>query len=297
MHRQTIVLGCLLLAASASAFTPSVSLLGEKGIKLNGATRATCSRYVRMAATAPKQASAETTPEVPEVPAVPAVPGEKAPAPAAKKEEEKKEIPEPKLESDVGADYVPLLTALRLGEWEEADQLTRDLLIQIGGEGTKKRGFVYFSEAKKLPVKDMQTIDNLWTAYSEGKFGYSVQKKIWNSNKVKGDFNKFVQEINWTNGPCGGCGPEICSGCPGILKRWVPLKQSGNEFIYDAKKAPKGHLPLTSALRGTYLLKNLLAHPAYGVDGLTGVEESLPTMDQMRFPESKYFDNKKPWDN
>ena len=30
----------------------------------------------------------------------------------------------------------------------------------------------------------METIDKLWTTYSEGKFGYSVQKKIWNSKKV-----------------------------------------------------------------------------------------------------------------
>ena len=34
------------------------------------------------------------------------------------------------------------------------------------------------------------------------------------------------------------------------------------------KTAPKGHLPLTSALRGTYLIENLLKHPAFGNDEL-----------------------------
>ena len=51
------------------------------------------------------------------------------------------------------------------------------------------------------------------------------------------------------------------------------------QFIYDLKKAPKGHLPLTSALRGTYLLKNLLAHPAYGVDGLAGVQGEMTSLE------------------
>lgn len=41
--------------------------------------------------------------------------------------------------------------------------------------------------------------------------------------------------------------------------RWF----GANEFIYDVDKAPKGHLPLTSALRGTTLLKELLTHPVW----------------------------------
>ena len=168
-------------------------------------------------------------------------------------EEAKEVIPPPPIESECGADYMPLLQALQLERWEEADQLTRDLLIWIGGEGTRSRNFVYYAEAKNLPMKDMTTIDKLWTTYSKGKFGYSVQKAIWNSKKVKGDFNLFVSEIDWNKGPCGGC-DKICSGCTGLLKRWLPVGARGNEFVYDLKKAKKGHLPLTSALRGTYLL-------------------------------------------
>lgn len=97
----------------------------------------------------------------------------------------------------------------------------------------------------------MQTLDRLWVAYSKGKFGYSVQKDIWNSKVVKGDFSKFVEQIAWTTGPCGGC-DKICSGCPGTLKRWTGIGAGGNEYCYDLDKAKKGHLPLTSALRGTY---------------------------------------------
>lgn len=234
-------------------------------------------------------------------------------------EEEKKEkkvIPAPPLVSEVGADYEPLLKALQNENWEEADELTRNLLIWLGGEvcvpgvlGTRKRNFVYYAEVKNLPVKDMQTIDKLWTTFSEGKFGYSVQKKLWNSKKVNGDFNLFVDEIAWNKGPCGGC-DKICSGCTGLLKRWTPVDASGNEFVYDLKKAKKGHLPLTSALRGTYLLQSLLQHPAWGPEPLkkgvsSGVVAAQTVAARQSFPvvqgaeswKSPYYVNKKPWDN
>ena len=41
------------------------------------------------------------------------------------------------------------------------------------------------------------------------------------------------------------------------LLRWLPDAKE-DEFIYDLQKAPVGHLPLTSTLRGTQLLVNLL---------------------------------------
>ena len=42
-------------------------------------------------------------------------------------------------------------------------------------------------------------------------------------------------------------------------RRWF----GDDEFIYDLEAAPKGHLPLTSALRGTMLLKEILKHPVW----------------------------------
>ncbi len=37
-----------------------------------------------------------------------------------------------------------------------------------------------------------------------------------------------------------------------VVNRWVPQGAGGNQYVYDLDKAKKGHLPLTSALRGTY---------------------------------------------
>ena len=87
----------------------------------------------------------------------------------------------------------------------------------------------------------------LWNKFSGCKFGYSVQKRKW--RQVKGDFEGFCRKIGW----------NTKDGEVERKKRWF----GASEFIYNVKKAPEGHLPLTSALRGTSLLKSLLNHPVW----------------------------------
>ena len=94
------------------------------------------------------------------------------------------EIEEPKIETACDFDYVPLLTALKAQDFFEADQLTRDGLITLAGPAAVKRGYVYFTDVPKLPADDLATIERLWNAYSGGKFGYTLQRAIYNSKKV-----------------------------------------------------------------------------------------------------------------
>ena len=170
------------------------------------------------------------------------------------------EIGTPKMESSVGFDFVPLLTALQSGQFREADQLTRDGLITIAGEQAQKRGFVYFSEVPKLPKEDLATIERLWNTYSEGKFGYSVQAKAYNSQRVKRKLPDLYDRIGWQRED--GVGEDAKSK---KLLRWLPDAKD-DEFIYDLEKAPVGHLPLTSKLRGTQLLTNLLDSDVWNND-------------------------------
>mmetsp|Transcript_22654 Transcript_22654/g.38815 ORF Transcript_22654/g.38815 Transcript_22654/m.38815 type:complete len:231 (+) Transcript_22654:118-810(+) len=159
------------------------------------------------------------------------------------------EIPT-KLPSDVGMDYVPLATMLATGQLAEADQFTRDALIVLAGSKEKGRDFVYFTEVKRIPSTDLATIERLWNKFSGGKFGYSVQKRKYRQSKE--DFEVFCGKIGW----------NTKDGEVERKKRWF----GASEFIYDVKKAPEGHLPLTSALRGTSLIKELLAHPVWDND-------------------------------
>jgi len=154
------------------------------------------------------------------------------------------------LKSETGYDFVPLATALAAGDYQEADQITRDGLIHIAGESARARKFVYFTEVKNIPKTDMGNMERLWLKYSDGKFGYSVQRKIWRTTAIKGDFEKFCRKIDWNR-----IGED---GETERKRRWF----GDSEFIYTMDAA-RGHLPLTSALRGTSLIKEIFAHPLW----------------------------------
>jgi len=151
------------------------------------------------------------------------------------------------LVSEAGRNYEPLREALRAGEFEKADDITREELIQLAGSGAVKRGWVYFSEVKFIPVEDLQTIDALWKASSKNKFGFSVQKEVWMQQSKY--WTRFFKKIDWVQGEMN------------YYRKWPA------EFIYNAEDAPKGHLPLTNALRGTQLLEAILEHPAFEKGG------------------------------
>ena len=82
---------------------------------------------------------------------------------------------------------------LATGDFFAADQFTRDNLIKIGGPGPVSRGFVYWTEVDSLPEVDLCTMERLWLLFSDGKFGYSIQKRIWDVEDA--DFDKFIRRI------------------------------------------------------------------------------------------------------
>ena len=133
-----------------------------------------------------------------------------------------------------------LKKALEEKRFQDADNETRSLLIRQAGPDAVKRGWVYFTEIRTIPVVDMATVDGLWKAYSNGKFGYSVQRELWLQNRKQ--WPRFFKAINW------------------LTSENQYLNWPG-DFVYtmDAKK---GHLPLVNALRGTNLFEEIFTHPA-----------------------------------
>lgn len=95
------------------------------------------------------------------------------------------------------------------------------------------------------PATAAQVMDNLWKASSNGKFGYSVQREIFNQQSKQ--WPKFFKRIDWTTT---------------TEKESVVYRKWPGEFTYTVD-APRGHLPLTNALRGTQLFQALLEHPAF----------------------------------
>ncbi|KAF8110726.1 hypothetical protein N665_0079s0042 [Sinapis alba] len=155
--------------------------------------------------------------------------------------------------AETSTEFDVLATHLINQDFRKADEETRRLLIQTAGEAAVKRGYVFFSEVKSISVEDLQAIDNLWTKHSDGRFGYSVQRKIW--LKVKKDFTRFFIKVEWMK----------------LLDTEVVqynYRAFPDEFKWELNdETPLGHLPLTNALRGTQLLKCVLSHPAFEIDG------------------------------
>jgi hypothetical protein len=145
-----------------------------------------------------------------------------------------------KLVSDKNIDYSELQKLLIDEKYQEADVLTRVKLCELAGEKAIQRKWVYFTEVEKFPLTDLTTIDLLWQIYSEGKFGYKIQRQIWLS--LGKDYTQLWTQLKWKSG-----------------NKWTKYPQ---EFIWDLS-APNGHLPLSNQLRGVRVMDALLCHPVW----------------------------------
>ncbi len=144
------------------------------------------------------------------------------------------------LNSEKQIDYQPLQKLLAQQDFQAADQLTLEKLCQLASPAAVQRRWLYFTEVDRIPLTDLQTINQLWLAHSEGKFGFSVQRQIWLG--VGKNWEAFWPKIGWKSG-----------------NQWTRYPQ---EFTWNLT-APKGHLPLSNQLRGIQVIKTLLSHPAW----------------------------------
>ncbi|MGB3492640.1 MAG: GUN4 N-terminal ARM-like repeat domain-containing protein [Elainellaceae cyanobacterium] len=144
------------------------------------------------------------------------------------------------LDAHLKVDLAPLQTLLATQQFEEADRLTLKNMCELAGSAAAQRGWLYYSEVNKFPVAELKTIDTLWNIYSEGKFGFSVQRELWLT--LGQSWERLWPKINWRSG-----------------NAWTRYP---NEFTWDLT-APKGHLPLSNQLRGVRVMEALMKHPAW----------------------------------
>ena len=105
------------------------------------------------------------------------------------------------LKSERGIDYILLRDLLQAGKWKEADEETTKVMLQAASK--EDRGYLDENDLKTFPCEDLLTIDRLWIKASNGHFGFSVQKKIWEkcgSPIPNGDYKKFMEAVGWRLG-------------------------------------------------------------------------------------------------
>ena len=137
--------------------------------------------------------------------------------------------PSIQLKSAKGIDYRNLEDLLKRQQWKEADQETERVMLQAA-KRTKER-WLRKEDIDKFPCEDLRTIDQLWVKYSNGKFGFSVQAKIYHDLGGTQEYNDKI----W-NGFGDKIGWRVRVGF--MKNSWIYYK----DVTFDLK-APQGHLP------------------------------------------------------
>ena len=143
--------------------------------------------------------------------------------------------PEDDLQSEKGMDYAPLRDMLKSGKWKKADRETRRVMCAVMGR--QQEGWLREEDAQKFPCDELGTIDRLWVKYSDGRFGFSVQKRIYveTGDRLDGKhnstrferfdystrFERFGDRVGWR-----------------VEREWI----SYSDVNFDIS-SPYGHLP------------------------------------------------------
>jgi serine/threonine protein kinase len=103
--------------------------------------------------------------------------------------------------SEKNIDYKELESLLKKKDWKAADEITTEIILKITGR--EKEGWITNVNMNNFPRTDLLTIDRLWLYYSERKFGFSCQVKIWFDcggeieEYDKEAYKRFLTKIGW----------------------------------------------------------------------------------------------------
>jgi serine protease Do len=132
------------------------------------------------------------------------------------------------------ANYTKLEQLLATGKWKEADEETYNKMLEVGGkqqQGHLIRGeLIQIKDIENFSCPDLRAMDRLWVKYSNGRFGFSVQKRIYQNLGGPKEFNGqvllvYYEAIGWKQ--------------KGEKGKWLLYSQ-----ITFNTHAPSGHLPV-----------------------------------------------------
>jgi len=136
-----------------------------------------------------------------------------------------------KAEQEARQKFQKLEEYLKNQQWYEADQETWKLMLKVTNR--EEEGWLELDNIKNFPCEDLLTLDRLWVDYSKKhgyKFGFSVQKQIYEECGGKLDFN-YPSDETWN---------RFCDRTAWKSEgKWLDYP---DRFFLDNKYV-KGHLP------------------------------------------------------
>jgi hypothetical protein len=97
--------------------------------------------------------------------------------------------------------YQNLEKYLKKKQWYEADHETLKLMCKIADR--EEEGWLDSEHIEAFPCEDLRMLDKLWVHYSNSKYGFSIQKKLWlecGGEIGKNDYEvwkKFGAKVGW----------------------------------------------------------------------------------------------------
>lgn len=95
--------------------------------------------------------------------------------------------------------YAQLETYLQNKQWQQADVETDKLILKVAGA----KSTLDTVNSQKIPCKSLQKIDQLWTENSDGRFGFTPQKKVYLAtgndfgDYVESTYEAFGNQVGW----------------------------------------------------------------------------------------------------
>jgi serine/threonine protein kinase len=93
----------------------------------------------------------------------------------------------------VRVNYKTLQNLLASKKWQQADRETWVLMCQILSKSSGS--YLFSSDIENLPGEELEKIDQLWTKYSHGRFGFSIQTEIYIDCNY--DYGQFCIAVGW----------------------------------------------------------------------------------------------------
>ncbi|MEG5001129.1 serine/threonine-protein kinase [Microcoleus sp. B4-D4] len=128
----------------------------------------------------------------------------------------------------ISVDYSQLARLLASKKWKEADEETANKMLEAVGR--TEDGWLRREDIDRFPCEDLRTIDQLWVKYSNGRFGFSVQKRIYESLGGSREYDRkiwaaFGDRVGWRKN-----------------NNWLYYQ----DLTYS-EKSPEAHLPFGQA--------------------------------------------------
>jgi hypothetical protein len=124
-------------------------------------------------------------------------------------------------------DYSEIKKSLEILRWKAADEETRSLILKVANR--QKEGWLDITSVQEFPCDVIMEIDRLWMNHSGGKFGFSIQNKIY--LQCGGTPDGIYDEKAWK--------------CFTKRVGWeVKNQRIQSEAVKFNTSAPLGHLPL-----------------------------------------------------